>query len=322
MIYKCCDRLLHKLAIGHSEITFCCEPYSPSLPYIKNYDGIPIDIDNYKKVREQYIDMFKKGNIPVSCQNCYQLQEKDWDESFGLNFISISSQTKCSCNCIYCTHTKGDIELKRYMNTQKCYDVRPIINALYNDNLILKNCIIVIAGGEPTEMPNDQLEYLLYFGLVTGVMIVILSNGLLYNENIAKTISVACSELKVSVDAGTKETFEKIKGVRGFDKVWKNLKKYINVAKTNMNAKVQIKYIIIPGVNDNMKEVTSFINRCFDIGCMNIEISIENSWYADNKDKPISEELRNILEYFDSLKDKGVAWGDAKNWFIQKLNEK
>ena len=81
---------------------------------------------------------------------------------------------------------------------------------MYNNNLILEKCIYIIGGGEPTVFPEGELEYLAYIGLLTKANIVILTNAIIFNESIAKIISMADSELKVSVDAGTKETFEKM----------------------------------------------------------------------------------------------------------------
>ncbi len=319
MKFKCCDALLHKLAINPDNINFCCSPYDNKLQYLNDYKGQLIDIEDYKKRRSYYLEMFKNGNIPTPCQNCSYVEERDWDEQIGFKFISISSRTKCSCDCFYCVQSKGNPDVKKMLNTQECYDVRPVIKALYDENLILKDCIYIIGGGEPTEIEGGELEYLAYVGLITEAHIVILTNAITYNESVAQTISVASSELKVSVDAGTKETFEKIKRVKAFDTVWKNLKKYVDATKNNPKGRVQIKYIIIPGINDNVKEAKAFIEKCFNVGCKNIEIAIEYDWYGENKDKPISSDLKETIKYFASLKQKGVFFGDAHDWFEEQL---
>lgn len=321
MSYKCCDALLHKLAINPDNINFCCSPYDNKLQYLNNYNGELIDIEDYKKRRAYYHEMFKSGNIPEPCRNCSYVEDKEWDDQIGFKFISISSRTKCSCNCYYCVQSKGNPDVKNWLNTREAWDVKPVIKALYDDNLILKDCVYIIGGGEPTEFPEGELEYLAYIGLLTESQIVFLSNAIIYSDSIAKTISVASCELKVSVDAGTKETFEKIKGVKAFDLVWTNLEKYSNAVKNNPKGRVQIKYIIIPGVNDSMNEIESFIKRCFKVGCKHIEIAIEYDWYGENKDKPISDELKTAIKYFKSLQSKGVFFGDAHDWFEEQLRK-
>lgn len=319
MEFKCCDALLHKLAINPDNINFCCSPYDNKLQFVDNYDGSLLDWDDYTQKRTKYLEMFKNGDIPKPCENCSHVEEKEWSEEIGFSFLSISTRTKCSCNCFYCVQSKGDENKKRELNTKECWDVLPVLNELKNRNLILPNCLFIIGGGEPTEFPPGELESLLYMGLMTESNIVVLTNAIIYSESIAKTISVAKSELKVSVDAGTKETFEKIKRVKAFDKVWGNLAKYVKATKDNPLGRVQIKYIVVPGVNDNIEEAKAFIKKCFDIGCKHIEIAIEYGWYGENKDKPISSTLKKTIRYFDSLSLKGVFFGDASDWFKEQL---
>ena len=127
------------------------------------------------------------------------------------------------------------------------------------------------------------------------------------------------------MDAGYKKTWEKIKRVKGFDNVWNNLKKYIKAEKKNPNAHVTIKYIIIPGINDNIKEVKEFIKRALKIGCKSIEINVEFFWMNENFDKPISAQLKEVLKYFKSLQDKNVYFSGninshIKNWLSDNLN--
>lgn len=319
MSYKCCDALLHKLAINPDNINFCCSPYDNKLQYLNNYNGELIDIEDYKRRRSYYLEMFKSGNIPEPCKNCSYVEEHDWDEQIGFKFISISSRTKCSCDCIYCVQSKGYPDVKKALNERECWDVKPVIKELYDENLILKDCIYIIGGGEPTEFPEGELEYLAYVGLLTEVQVVILTNAIIYNDSISKVISVAPSELKVSVDAGTKATYEKIKRVKAFDTVWKNLAKYVKAVGNNRRGRVQIKYILLPGINDSMSEIKAFTEKCFKIGCKHIEIAIEYDWYGENQDKPISEELKAAIKYFKSLESKGVFFGDAHDWFERQL---
>ena len=183
--YKCCNALLHKIAINPDNINFCCSPYDNKLQYLNNYNGELINIEDYIQKRSYYLEQFKAGCIPTPCQNCSYCEERDdWDEEIGFEFISISSRTQCNCDCIYCVQSKGDPEVKKYLNERKCWDVRPVIKELYNYNLIKKDCVYIIGGGEPTVFPEGELEYLAYIGFLTQSNIVFLSNGIIYNKSI------------------------------------------------------------------------------------------------------------------------------------------
>ena len=128
-----------------------------------------------------------------------------------------------------------------------------------------RGCHFIIGGGECAEYPKEELKWLIDFVFSINGSIEFLSAG------ITKALEKGETKLKVSVDAGYKKTWEKIKRVKGFDNVWNNLKKYIKAEKKNPNAHVTIKYIIIPGINDNLKEVKEFIKRALKIGCKSMD---------------------------------------------------
>lgn len=323
MKYKCCNALLHNLTIQPDKINFCCSSNGDELRFLDEYNGESIKIEDYEQKIIYYLEKFKKNDIPKPCLNCEHCYEDDWDEKIGLTLLSIASETKCNCDCFYCVQSKGDRNTRNWLNQREGWDIKPLIRNLYNNNLIWPRCIYIIGGGEPTLLPNNDLEYFLYIGLLTKSHIVILSNGIIFNKHISRLISITDLEMKISVDAGTKETFEKIKRVKEFNTVWKNLKKYAKAAKNNPQGKVVIQYILIPGINDNMKEISAFTKKCLNIGFNNteIEIAIEYDWYEENKDKPISKELKDAILYFKSLKNIKVSFGDKANWFEKQIKE-
>jgi molybdenum cofactor biosynthesis enzyme MoaA len=75
--------------------------------------------------------------------------------------------------------------------------------------------------------------------------------------------------LNVSLDAGTADTFAKIKGIDCFDKVIKNLEKYAAVGN------IQLKYILLEGINDNKNDIDDFVAIAERINA-NVQISRDN----------------------------------------------
>ena len=61
--------------------------------------------------------------------------------------------------------------------------------------------------------------------------------------------------INVSLDAGTSCTFAKIKGGGWFEKVLQNLEKY-----SSTGGSLELKYILLEGINDNEAEINSFIS--------------------------------------------------------------
>ena len=326
MIFKCCEWAISHLVINTDNLMYCCASFDKQLKFLETYDGSEIDINKYLSDREAFIENCKKGIFPEVCKDCPTLEERDWDETPGFIDVSVSNRTKCSCDCTYCIISGGgNKEVKRKLNTQETYDVRVLLNQLRNNNLFKKGCHFIIGGGECAEYPDGELAYLINFVRDFKGSIEFLSAGITYSEDIKKSLEIDEAKLKVSVDAGTKKVYEQIKRVKGFDKVWDNLKKYIKASSKNPNALVTIKYIIIPGVNDNIKEVKEFIKRCKKIGCKAIEINVEFFWMNENYDKPISKTLKETLIYLDSLKKDNVYFSGnicthIGNWLKTNLN--
>ena len=121
----------------------------------------------------------------------------------------------------------------------------------------------------------------------------------------------------ISPDSGTNKTYKKIKRVNKFKNVWKNLKNYVKVAKNNTKAHVEVKYIVIPDVNDNLKEFKLFLEMCENICCKNIHLDIEHFWFAENKDKNVPQNIKNILEYIKSRKKEfNISFSsETEYWF-------
>ena len=60
------------------------------------------------------------------------------------------------------------------------------------------------------------------------------------------------------------QMYEKIKRVKAFDRVWENMAKYAAAGVQDKHVNkgyVILKYIIIPGVNDNLSELKKFAQK-------------------------------------------------------------
>lgn len=303
MRFKCCEWALSHLVINSDDLTYCCASFDKQLKFLENYHGELVDVEKYIEERKQFIERCKREDYPEVCRDCPTLEERDWDETPGFIDVNVSNRTNCSCDCIYCIISGGGkSEIKKDLNTKQTYDVKPMLQHFKDKNMFKKGCHFIIGGGECAEYPKGELKWLVDFVFSIGGSIEFLSAGITYSKDIENALKTGESKLKISVDAGTKPVYEQIKRVKGYDAVWKNLKNYIKAEKKNKNknSKVTIKYIIIPGLNDNEKETKEFIKRCNKIGCSSIEVNVEFYWMSENYDKPISENLKNTLLFFKS----------------------
>ena len=112
---------------------------------------------------------------------------------------------------------------------------------------------------------------------------------MIYDKSIAEILAGNRGYLVVSVDAGTRETFYKVKGVDAFDRVCDTLRRYSDKSEKA----IYLKYIFLPGVNDNKAEVDSFFALATDVKAARVIIS---------SDKPnphlVNSHVISMAEYF------------------------
>jgi len=87
-----------------------------------------------------------------------------------------------------------------------------------------------------------------------------------------------------SLDAGTAETYAKIHGVDLFDKVCYNLEQYAR------HGLVELKYIILPNINDNENDIFGFLSLCERI--KNTDIAVSRDYFDT---RPFSEHTINMI---------------------------
>ena len=61
--------------------------------------------------------------------------------------------------------------------------------------------------------------------------------------------------------------------------------------------------MLIPGLNDNIDELNSFINQCKKAKVKNIIVDIEHFWLYSNKNREIPLSLINAAKYFENLRN-------------------
>lgn len=98
--------------------------------------------------------------------------------------------------------------------------------------------------------------------------------------------------INVSLDCGTRETFRKIKGVDAFERVVQNLISY----SVSASKAIDLKYIFLPGINDNMSDVDGFIDIVGKCNARTVVISsdytvVDDSTYDGSKSPTLMKYL-------------------------------
>lgn len=120
-------------------------------------------------------------------------------------------------------------------------------------------------GGEP--VIAKDFEALMEILVAGNYPQLINTNVTVFSKELRKALLNKKTTCQTSVDSGTRETYLKIKGRDSYDKVWKNIKKYVST-----NGDYVLKYIVTNG-NDNQHDAIGFIKNCLDAGVRKINIA-------------------------------------------------
>lgn len=315
--YVSCDLIEHGMDVFVDSINFCCRIPPTEKGYKKITDNFHGEILNWKKffaIKRKYREQMKRGKIIPECRNCIYLQEKEWDNEDYISFINFNNWCTCNASCIYCN-------LHELPNSKEIqYNVFPMIKDLADKGYLRKGGHITIAGGEPCIAPefNDLLNLFLEYDINP---IRVLTNASIYSKSVEEGIKKGNVNIVVSVDSGTRETFEKIKKYNKYSEVWENIKKYASVQP--QTDKVKTKFILIPDYNDTEEEIDSWLKKSIECGVKHVAFDVEMSWYVEHQND-IPQRIMDLVKYtLDKIKeynldveliDRGRILADKINW--------
>lgn len=293
-----CEKLNKTLHFLPDGVKFCCSCASGA--GFKVEDVSKIDKQYILDKKNKYIDFLKRGQIPSECRGCIEYKEitfKDKIQSFFkkeeiplISHIVVDHFSKCDCDCSYCSQKKF------FPNENQTYELLPIIQKLYQDKMIdLDNLKVEFQGGNVSVL--DEFELLLReFYAHNCDDFVVMTNAIKYLPEIEKYLQGWKNHISISLDAGTKETFYKIKKVDAFDAVIQNIK----LLREKIHAQISLKYIIIKGVNDNKEELEKFLLIAKEIGNISpviLEIDYNDTFISQNSEFKIPKHYYEMFEY-------------------------
>lgn len=293
-----CEKLGQTLNFLPEKINFCCSyAEGPNIEYNKNEE---FNIKKIIEAEKQYIKELKHGQIPSKCSGCIDFKEKHYKNIFDyyfskptnflVNQIIVNHFKQCDCNCVYCAQ-----KILYGQETSQNYELLPIIRELYKNNMIDRNDLKVeFQGGNISVL--DEFEALMRLFWINGCKrFIILTNGIKYLPILEDAMYHSIIELNISLDAGTKDTYSKIKQVDAFEQVINNIKEF----SIKTNALINLKYIIIKGMNDNTWELAKFLEIVKELRCAN-SICLDIDYRDIVLDK--SKNFEVPKQYYDMVK--------------------
>ena len=218
--------------------------------------------------------------------------------------VDIDPSSKCNSKCIWCNaydiiNSKSKIFPDGNIPEQTLIDIADLL-AIWGENTRegSPRSACIAGGGEP--LMNPYLITLLERMYRNKKECGVITNGTLLNDEIIKVLAKTCRWVGVSMDAGTPETWAKMKGVpndKVFNKVIENIKKLTaEVKKQGTKCDVSYKYLIHP---DNCHEIFKAVELAKSIGIKDFHmrpVGWDNLTITKDKDRLYFEGAYKLID--------------------------
>jgi pyruvate-formate lyase-activating enzyme len=264
--YKSCVWLEGGLAFNRRSLNACLiVHHDRGYPQLCEYNGGELDFDAILKARERIVSANQAGGHP-DCRGCPHLVTRRWPRrKKPIRLIGIAQFTHCNIQCNYCYLQTDDPA--KFAAGYTPYAVLPALRQLIHSDMLDRRSTIDWGGGEPTIYPEfDQaLELLTRFGATTWVH----TNGTRVPKPIRNGLSSVRLHILCSIDAGTRQTWQRIKNKDLLHIVWRNIEQYVR-----LGARVVLKYIVTEE-NCAEAELQAFVAAARASGARELVIDID-----------------------------------------------
>jgi pyruvate-formate lyase-activating enzyme len=249
---KTCARFAQNWIVEDNHFVCCCiEEYKPKFSH-KNL-GVEAGIDYMDKTRKDLID--GRIELPDGCKTCFNLKDVFVYASRGLNSFDFSFRGWCNYKCDYCSANHPDIKgyndgfaLEEYL---VALEKRGLLNGVFS---------VLNAVGEPT-LNKKRFSLYEHCG-EKQYFLDVFSNCSVFDGALFDLARRSPVIVRKSFDAGTPETYRRIKGVDLFSKMLDNVRRYLRAPFLVLNPK----YLFVPGINDNETDIREFVKLCVEFG--------------------------------------------------------
>lgn len=261
-----CPLLFRDLNLEPAALQPCCDVYGCEVPSFP-FSGGKVDMRAYAAHIENSYRRLQHKEDPLcrGCQKLISLPDGALQElELQFKTVSINSHRYlCNCKCVYC-------ELWKQREKGLGYPVLPVLESLAGQQALAPDCFISWGGGEPSILKD--FEEASHWVREKGYLQNIHTNALRFSPAIVSLLREGRGKINISLDSGSPEVYQKVKGVDGFAAVLKNLERYAAAAEDTQN--IDLKYIIFED-NNSIPEITRFFELCTALGIKKVAFSLD-----------------------------------------------
>jgi len=308
-IYNC-DFLNTSLHFLSNNLRFCCAPAHDGPNIDSRYPGAKNIFTALMKIRQQAVNEMKEHIAPKKCEGCIYLKEYDLDSPLLcvdnierqdseplISNIIINHFQQCDCYCIYCPIQMTTKMIVTEPQKSDYYDLYPIIKQFYKEKLIDKENLKVEFQGGSIGVLKEFADLVNIF-VENGVKeIKFFTNGIKFMPEIVEASEKTKVVIITSIDAGTRETFKRIKILDKFDIVVENLRQYRAKCK---NIEMYTKFVLMEKINDSKEELNNFLKLSQLVDADKVQLDFDYNKFMNSKGvrNYVPEHFYELFEYF------------------------
>lgn len=219
-------------------------------PGIDRSHDMAEDLRKFGEFRKTLITNINAGK-ETPCMGCENLRLGWYLKERALTDVQLSESDEysfCNLNCCYCFNKARN----KKFDSNKLPDSDEQLEALeyISKNRNYQQLELQFSTGEITVHPHRARLLELFWQYQT----LLFTNAVVFNQQICDLMQAGKLSIVVSMDCGTRESFAKIKSVDCYDQVCANLVQYAATGGC-----IILKYIMLPGINDNERDCEGFI---------------------------------------------------------------
>ena len=299
-----CRFLGHFISYRKDNFSPCC--ITKQCPVVKTEGSIKERLTHWQNYTTKLVSDIR-DNKENPCTKCPHLKYGFWHKDIKLDTVSFGTNQPgdvCNFHCVYCFSEKP---LERLKNDTSGFTTYEIIKQLSEmPEYDTENFNITLSNGE--FCVNKYCDEIFDILLKTKWKVSFVTNSSVYREKFAEFLKTGrATKVLISLDAGTRETFHKVKGLDMFDKVIENMKRY-----EYKNVNFILKYIFLEGINDNEEDMDGFLDVVREVGCTRICLSSDLF-------KPFTPKMQELsIRLIKKAKPLGITISDQSSYLCKK----
>jgi organic radical activating enzyme len=288
--YYCCEYLQSLLNIDLDGLALCCHPHSGNRGIVRigKFHGNTLPIDLLLSARLKLTQDINSG-IDTPCTGCDLLEKRRWKKAYPIKYLVINDWTECNLRCKYCYTLNPNSP--RFSGEKRTHHLPLLIEDMFANKYIDPEGIVDWGGGEVTLYKDFEPVAAMF--AERRIRQNVNTNAVRFSSTIERGLREKTMSVQVSVDAGTRETYQQVKGRDAFEPVWENIGKYAQAGD------LTVKYIIY-NLNSQIENVHNFIRLCQQHQVISVVLTPEVR--QDTQGTFTDDTLRNVAIFAHEAK--------------------